>query len=194
MRITTCSIAAVVLTVAGMVSASSPASALVSGASTTESGVNSTCFDALVLAGETQQNATEQCSYTLTTDVSAPQLAPNARSSTIQTGSPVSRILWTQTYSTLSYTEVHKGVTYFDGKNAWSAVSHLGYTGNHTCNASGSSAFFGYFIDNVACDETVSLSGASIVQRDTFRVSFGIAPLISTYNVAISVLINCNGG
>ena len=176
------------------VSAASPANATTSTTITQLTGINNDCVISLVNAGESPESANTACSYTITTEVSAPQVSVAARSATIQAGTTVSRVLWSQTFSSTGYTEVHKGVTYFDGKNAWSAVPHLGYTGSHTCGASGSSALFGYAVDNVSCDETVSLSGASVVQRDTFKVTFGFAPIQTSWTNAMSVLINCNGG
>jgi len=160
--------------------------------------VSSECLKSLVSQGVPQQIAVSNCKYTITTTFSNPVLlVAKAPSSTgmqgIQAASLVTRKDWTQTFQNLSYKEVHKGTAYYDGSRAWSTTSYAGYLGSHSCHTAGSFAF-AVTISNVQCTTSISPTGGSIVERETYDSYAIVQGSPISWTAAFSVLINNNGG
>ena len=163
-----------------------------------DSSVSSECLKSLVSQGVPQQIAVSNCKYTITTTFSTPVLlvakAPSAAGMQgIQAAALVSRKDWIQTFQSLSYKEVHKGTAYYDGATAWSTTANKGYLGSHTCHAAGSYAF-AVTISNVQCTTSISPTGGSIVERETYDYYALVQGSPLSWTAAFSVLINNNGG
>jgi hypothetical protein len=93
-------------------------------------------------------------------------------------GSRLSRIVEPTIYSKTwqiekiggTYVEISRGKFYYDGSKAWSTKSYRGYAGYHECQAPGS---WGITVDVSveSCTTSYSTSGASVTDREKYKVS-----------------------
>jgi hypothetical protein len=114
-----------------------------------------------------------------------------ARLGTLQAATPIYQVTWSLIQDTLVSREVQRGVAYYDGTYAWSTNTRRGITGEHRCHTSGGYAA-GATFSNIDCTTSTSVSGASLVDRETYDLTVGTIIPVTTVH-AFSILLNCNG-
>jgi hypothetical protein len=161
-----------------------------------ETVTDPSCVSQVTALGGSAAEANSFCTFTFSS-TSVVALSSQAQSRTLSaaalSNSPINSITWTTSVTAPAYKEVQKGVAYFDGTYAWSTTPYRGFLGSHQCHASGSYAI-GVSVSGVNCTTSVSQSGASIVERETYDLSMIFQGFPISTSVAFSALINCNGG
>jgi hypothetical protein len=96
---------------------------------------------------------------------------------------------WSQTYWGGSIWERHSGRTYWDGSRAW-VSSYRGYSGSHTCHATGSWAA-GAAITVLACNRPGS--GSSATSQERFQTDWILKGVGLSYTAEINARYTASG-
>ncbi|MDF2665659.1 MAG: hypothetical protein K0R81_1509 [Microbacterium sp.] len=96
---------------------------------------------------------------------------------------------WTHEYNAVFVREIHTGVTWYDGENAWIA-SYRGQTGSHSCHTEGGWQV-GASVNVVECSTPGPGSSADAVERFDLSAVYQGSPII--LNVGLHMKYNADG-
>ena len=161
---------------------------------TSSTAVDSGCIAQLTeqLPGASLETLNSACTVTTVIKSKVEPVVTQPAGLTRLATTPIFSKSWEIDKIGITYYEVSKGKFYYDGNQAWSTKSYRGFTGSHECQAPGSWGVT-VAVSVEGCTTSYSTSGASVTDRETYKVSAFVSGFPVYWVYAMSELSNANG-
>jgi len=162
--------------------------------STSSTAVDLGCIAQLTeqLPGASLETLNSACTVTTVIKSKVERVVTQPSGMTRLAANPIYSKSWEIDKIGITYYEISKGKFYYDGNQAWSTKTYRGFTGSHECQAPGSWGVT-VVVSVQGCTTSYSSSGASVTDRETYKVSAFVSGFPVYWVYAMSELSNANG-